>query len=50
MPMVEVWLGLLLAGFALEQRGEFYENNNIWVRGILLELEPIFMVVSRLSR
>ncbi|RUR76172.1 hypothetical protein DSM107007_47590 [Nostoc sp. PCC 7120 = FACHB-418] len=25
MPMVEVWLGLLLGGFALQQRGEFYE-------------------------
>jgi hypothetical protein len=33
MPMVEVWLGLLLGGFALEQRGEFYDNANIWVRG-----------------
>ncbi|BCL40008.1 hypothetical protein [Nostoc sp. MS1] len=33
MPMVEVWLGLLLGGFALEQRGEFYENNNVWVKG-----------------
>ncbi|HEY9801542.1 MAG TPA: hypothetical protein V6D25_14395 [Leptolyngbyaceae cyanobacterium] len=33
MPMVEVWLGLLLGGFSLEQRGEFYENDNIWVRG-----------------
>jgi hypothetical protein len=33
MPMVEVWLGLLLGGFVLEQRGEFYDNGNIWVRG-----------------
>ncbi|MBD2505250.1 hypothetical protein [Anabaena azotica] len=33
MPMVEVWLGLLLGGFALEQRGDFYENDKIWVRG-----------------
>ncbi len=23
MPMVEVWLGLLLGGFTLEQRGNF---------------------------
>ncbi|ABA24851.1 conserved hypothetical protein (plasmid) [Trichormus variabilis ATCC 29413] len=33
MPMVEVWLGLLLGGFALEQRGDFYDNEKIWVRG-----------------
>ncbi|MEJ1933828.1 hypothetical protein WDZ92_26815 [Nostoc sp. NIES-2111] len=33
MPMVEVWLGLLLGGFAIEQRGEFYENDKIWVKG-----------------
>jgi len=33
MPMVEVWLGLLLGGFALEQRGEFYNNDNVWVKG-----------------
>ncbi|WP_224311719.1 MULTISPECIES: hypothetical protein [Nostocaceae] len=33
MPMVEVWLGLLLGGFALEQRRDFYDNENIWVRG-----------------
>ncbi|ABA24899.1 conserved hypothetical protein (plasmid) [Trichormus variabilis ATCC 29413] len=32
MPMVEVWLGLLLGGFGLEQCGEFYENDNVWVR------------------
>ncbi|MCC5640171.1 hypothetical protein LC593_30940 [Nostoc sp. CHAB 5844] len=31
MPMVEVWLGLLLGGFTLEQRGDFYENKNIWI-------------------
>ncbi|BBD62902.1 hypothetical protein NIES2109_57520 (plasmid) [Nostoc sp. HK-01] len=33
MPMVEVWLGLLLGGFRLEQRGDFYENKNVWVMG-----------------
>ncbi|MBE9210524.1 hypothetical protein IQ244_29285 [Nostoc sp. LEGE 06077] len=33
MPMVEVWLGLLLGGFTLEQRGDFYENKHIWVLG-----------------
>ncbi|MBD2441170.1 hypothetical protein [Nostoc sp. FACHB-110] len=31
MPMVEVWLGLLLGGFTLEQRGDFYDNKNIWI-------------------
>jgi hypothetical protein len=31
MPLVVLWLGLLLGGFELEQRGEFYEQN-IWVR------------------
>jgi hypothetical protein len=33
MPMVEVWLGLLLGGFQLEQRGDFYNSQNIWVMG-----------------
>jgi hypothetical protein len=32
MPMVEVWLGLLLGGFTLEQRGNFYHNQNVWVK------------------
>lgn len=32
MPMVEVWLGLLLGGFTLEQRGDFYNNHNVWVK------------------
>ncbi|MDZ7970685.1 MAG: hypothetical protein RM368_38150 [Nostoc sp. DedSLP03] len=32
MPMVEVWLGLLLGGFSLEQRGDFYNSRNIWVK------------------
>lgn len=34
MPMVEVWLGLLL-GFILEQRGNFYHNQNVWVNSSL---------------
>ncbi|MBW4566208.1 MAG: hypothetical protein KME32_35095 [Mojavia pulchra JT2-VF2] len=33
MPMVEVWLGLLLGGFPLEQRGDFYNSEDIWVTG-----------------
>ncbi|WP_138506006.1 hypothetical protein [Nostoc sp. PA-18-2419] len=28
MPIVEVWLGLLLGGFQLEQRGDFYNSQN----------------------
>ena len=31
MPFVELCLGLLLGGFALEQRGDFYELSSIWV-------------------
>ncbi|BAY14109.1 hypothetical protein [Calothrix sp. NIES-2098] len=31
MPIVEVWLGLLLGGFTLEQRGDFYNKSDIWV-------------------
>ena len=31
MPLVELWLGLLLAGYSLEQRGDFYDSQSIWV-------------------
>jgi hypothetical protein len=31
MPMVEVWLGLLLGDFTLEQRGDFYNSQDIWI-------------------
>jgi len=31
MPWVEVWLGILLGGFELEQRGELYQSP-IWVK------------------
>jgi len=31
MPWVELWLGLLLGGFRVEQRGEFYQRETIWV-------------------
>ena len=34
MPLVEVWLGLLLGGFTLEQRGEFYRAEDIWIVSI----------------
>ena len=35
MPFVELCLGLLLGGFVLEQRGDFYEFSSIWVSGKL---------------
>jgi hypothetical protein len=31
LPIVEVWLGLLLGDFKLEQRGSFYNSNEIWI-------------------
>jgi hypothetical protein len=31
MPLVQVWLGLLLNGFAIEQRGEFYDTDRVWI-------------------
>jgi hypothetical protein len=34
MPWVELWLGLLLGGFGVEQRGEFYQRETIWVEGV----------------
>ena len=33
MPLIQLWLALLLGGFAIEQRGEFYETQQIWVFG-----------------
>lgn len=41
MPMVEVWLGLLLGGFTLEQRGNFYHNQNVWVNSSLTSTDDI---------
>ena len=32
MPMVEEWLGLLLSGFTLEQRGDKNHHQNVWVK------------------
>ncbi|MFN6538299.1 MAG: hypothetical protein RM021_018385 [Nostoc sp. EkiNYC01] len=29
--IVEVWLGLLLGNFTLEQRGDFYNSQDIWI-------------------
>lgn len=31
MPLVQVWLALLLGQYTIEQRGEFYETEQIWV-------------------
>lgn len=33
MPLVQVWLALLLGEYRLEQRGEFYETQQVWVIG-----------------
>lgn len=33
MPLIQLWLALLLGGFAIEQRGEFYDTHQIWVFG-----------------
>ncbi len=31
LPIVEIWIGLLLGDFKLEQRGEFYNSREIWI-------------------
>jgi hypothetical protein len=31
MPLVQVWLALLLNGMTLEQRGEFYQTEQVWI-------------------
>jgi len=31
LAIVEIWLGLLLGDFKLEQRGNFYDSNKIWI-------------------
>jgi hypothetical protein len=30
-PLIQIWLALLLIGYGVEQRGEFYEKGTIWV-------------------
>ncbi|MGI0484163.1 hypothetical protein ACN4EK_01930 [Pantanalinema rosaneae CENA516] len=32
MPLVEVWLALLLGGYHVEQRGDFYQRDSIWIQ------------------
>lgn len=31
MPLVQIWLGLLLGNFMLQQRGSFYDPHGIWL-------------------
>ena len=31
LPIVEIWLGLLLGDFKLQQRGGFYDSREIWI-------------------
>jgi hypothetical protein len=31
MPLVQVWLALLLNGIAIEQRGDFYQTERVWI-------------------
>ena len=31
MPIVELWLGLLVGGYTLEQQGGFYDSQTLWI-------------------
>jgi hypothetical protein len=31
MPLGQVWLALLLNGMTLEQRGDFYQTEQVWI-------------------
>ena len=31
LPIVEIWLGLILGDFKVEQRGGFYDSSEIWI-------------------
>ncbi len=31
MPLIEVWIAALLGGFPMEQRGSFYQTQEVWV-------------------
>ena len=33
MPLIEVWIAALLGGFQIEQRGSFYQTQEVWVVG-----------------
>ncbi|MBM0744864.1 hypothetical protein JOY44_25420 (plasmid) [Phormidium sp. CLA17] len=32
-PLIQLWLALLLGGYSMEQRGEFYETGQLWILG-----------------
>lgn len=32
LPLISLWLALLLGGYSLKQRGEFYQGEQIWVQ------------------
>ena len=34
MPIIEVWIAALLGGFLLEQRGSFYDTQEVWVSSL----------------
>ena len=38
MPLVELWIGLLLGGYLLEQQGEFYNSQTLWIIGVNKEV------------
>ena len=31
MPLIEVWIAALLGGFSMEQRGSFYQTQEVWI-------------------
>lgn len=31
MSLVELWLGLLMGGYSLDQQGDFYDAQNLWI-------------------
>ena len=33
MPLIEVWIAALLGGYEIEQRGSFYQAQEVWVGG-----------------
>ncbi|MEM8809837.1 MAG: hypothetical protein AAGF01_27780 [Cyanobacteria bacterium P01_G01_bin.38] len=39
-PLIELWLGALLGGFVIEQKGDFYENQQVWISLVSVN-EPV---------
>lgn len=35
MPIVELWLGLLMGGYSLDQQGDFYDRQTLWITNSL---------------